>query len=46
MNFWNALKYILMVLLALILIGAVVVAQDETPKTQSAPQANQSKFNL
>lgn len=47
MNYWTMLKYALMLLFALILIGAVVVAQDDTPTSQpNAPQASQSKFNI
>ncbi len=47
MQFWNVLKYVLMVVFAAILVGAVYMAQDDTPTPQqSVPQAGQSKFNF
>ena len=47
MNYWTVLKYALMLLFAVILIGAVIMAQDDTPSTnQPVPQASQSKFNI
>lgn len=46
MNYWTVLKYALTLLFALILIGAVYVAQDDTPDNQAVPQASQSKFNI
>ena len=48
MKFWNTLKYVLMVVFAAIIAGAVYMAQDE-PSTvqQSVPQQpGQSKFNF
>lgn len=46
MNYWTVLKYALMLLFALILIGAVYVAQDDSPGNQTVPQTSQSKFNI
>ena len=47
MNFWNKLKYVLMVLFAVIIIVGVVMATDHTPTTQQpVPQTSGSKFNL
>ena len=47
MNYWTMLKYALMLLFALILVGAVYMAQDDTPNVQpNVPQASQSKFNI
>ena len=48
MKFWNTLKYVLMVVFAVILVGAVYVAQDE-PDADQQPvpqQPGQSKFNF
>lgn len=47
MNYWTMLKYALMLLFALILIGAGLQAQDDTPNSnQTVPQTSQSKFNI
>ena len=47
MNFWNKLKYVLMVLFALIIIAGVVMATDHTTASQQpVPQTSGSKFNL
>lgn len=47
MDFYKVLKYVLMVVFATILVGAVYMAQDDEPTAQQpVPQAGQSKFNF
>ena len=47
MNFYKVLKYVLTVAFAIILAGAVYMAQDDSATVQQpVPQAGQSKFNF
>jgi hypothetical protein len=48
MNFYTVLKYALLVAFAIILGGAVYLAQDDSPGSQQpVPQpSGQSKFNI
>ena len=46
MEFWKVLKYVLMVVFAIILGGAVYLAQDDTPNVQQPVPQTGSKFNF
>lgn len=46
MNFWNVLKYVLMVIFAGILLVAILVSEDSQPQPQTIQQPGQSKFNF
>lgn len=46
MDFYKVLKYVLMVAFAIILGGAVYLAQDDTPAAQQPVPQTGSKFNF